>query len=176
MRNSERGSAMLVTMIIIAALFAGGVVLVSMQLASNKSSEVGRTGMTALYCAEAGLSAARPVVSSNQSSWAASLIASGATVPVTTEPTWLATGIGSHDLDGDGVADFQVYLLDNDDEISPTTNDRTVDVDSNIFIVSKCIKYADTPKTVMELINYVQQTGTCYESQEGGCSQQGNAN
>lgn len=175
-RERERGSAMLVTMIIIVALFAGGVVLVSMQLAANKSSETGRTGMTALYCAEAGLAAARPVVAANQPSWAAAIAASGATTPVTTEPTWLSTGIGSHDLDGDGAADFQVYLLDNDDEVAPTANDRTLDVDNNIFIVSKCIKYADTPKTVMELINYVQQSGTCYESQEGGCSQQGNAN
>src|ERR1044071_9447894 len=104
MRNRERGSAMLVTMIIIAALFAGGVVLVSMQLASNKSSEVGRTGMTALYCAEAGLSAARPVVAANQSNWATAIAASGASTPDTSEPSWLASGIGSHDLDGDGVA------------------------------------------------------------------------
>jgi hypothetical protein len=174
MRNRERGSAMLVTLIIIAALLAGAVVLVSMQLTSNKSSEIARTGNTALYCAEAGIAAARPVVAQNQSLWAASLIASGG--GDTTEPTWIATGIGSHDLDGDGNDDFEVYILDNDDEIAPTANDRTLDVDSKIFIVAKCTKYADTPKQVMELIEYQQQTGTCYESQEGGCSQQGNTN
>jgi hypothetical protein len=173
MRNPERGSAMLVTLIIIAALFAGAVVLVAMQLTSNKSSEIARTGNTAMYCAEAGLAAARPVVAANQTNWATALTASAA--GTTTEPSWLSTGIGSHDIDGDGSDDFEVYILDNDDETS-TSNNRAVDVDSRIFIVSRCKKYADTPKQIMELVNYEPQTGTCYESQEGGCSQQGNAN
>ncbi|HTL39076.1 MAG TPA: hypothetical protein VL326_38365 [Kofleriaceae bacterium] len=173
MRNPQRGSAMLVTLIIIAALLGGAVVLVSMQLTSNRSSELARTGNAAMYCAEAGLAAARPTVASSQTSWAASLAVSA--TGDTTEPSWLAAGIGSHDLDGDTVADFEVYILDNDDETS-TTNDRAVDVDNRIFIVSRCKKYGDTPKEVRELIEYVSQTGTCYESQEGGCSQQGNAN
>src|ERR1043165_4120546 len=168
MRNPQRGSAMLVTLIIIAALLGGAVVLVSMQLTSNRSSELARTGNAAMYCAEAGLAAARPTVASSQTSWAASLLLSGAVPSDTTEPTWLASGIGSHDLDGDGNADFEVYILDNDDETA-TTNDRTVDIDNRIFIVSRCIKYGDTPKEVRELIEYVSQTGTCYESQEGGC-------
>jgi len=175
MRNQQRGSAMLVTLIIIAALLGGAVVLVSMQLTSNRSSELARAGNAAMYCAEAGLSAARPTVAGSQSSWAASLLLSGATTPDTTEPTWLASGIGSHDLDGDGAPDFEVYILDNDDETT-TANDRTVDTDSRIFIVSRCKKYGDTPKEVRELIEYTAQQGTCYESQEGGCSQQGNAN
>lgn len=177
MRNRERGSAMLVTMIIIVALFAGAVVLVSMQLTSNKSSEIARTGMTSLYCAEAGLTAARSVVVANQgANWNTAIAASGGTTPNLNEPSWLITGIGSHDLDGDGSDDFSVYLLDNDDEVAPTANNRAVDVDSRIFVVSKCLKYPDTPKQVVELLEYAQQTGTCYESQEGGCSQQGNAN
>jgi hypothetical protein len=173
MRNQERGSAMLVTLIIIAALFAGAVVLVAMQLTSNKSSEIARTGNTAVYCAEAGLAAARPVVAAGQTNWATALTASAG--GDTTEPTWLSSGIGSHDIDGDGSGDFEVYLLDNDDETS-VANNRAADIDSRIFIVSRCKKYADNPKQVMELIEYQTQTGTCYESQEGGCSQQGNAN
>lgn len=173
-RNPERGSAMLVTMIVIVALLAGATVLVSMQIASNRSNETARTGMTSLYCAEAGLSAARPVVAipANETNWLAALAASGA--GTLTEPTWLSTGIGSHDLDGDGAADFEVYLLDNDDETT-TTNDRTVDIDKRFFIVSRCIKYPDMQKQVMELVE-TGQTGTCYKSQEGGCSQAGNAN
>jgi len=167
-RTRQRGSAMLVTLIIISALLAGAAVLVSMQISSSRSSDLSRTGMTATYCAEAGLSAARPVVASHYSSWAGSFYTGG----TITEPSWLSSGIGSHDLDGDGSADFIVYLVDNDDE---TPNDKSKDNDLRTFIVSKCIKYPDTPKAVEELVEF-KGGGTCYQSQEGGCSGNGNSN
>jgi len=68
-RIRQRGSAMLVTMIIISSLLAGAAVLVSMQLASNRSSDITRSGLSATYCAEAGLSAARSVVAANYNNW-----------------------------------------------------------------------------------------------------------
>src|SRR5258706_16321808 len=105
MRNSQRGSAMLVTMIIISSLLAGAAVLVSMQLASNRSSDVTRTGLAATYCAEAGLSAARQAVANNYADWQNQLAACNGLYPGA-EPAWVA-GL-NHDIDVPpvGVRDF----------------------------------------------------------------------
>jgi Tfp pilus assembly protein PilV len=168
-RTRQRGSAMLVTMIILAALLAGVTVLVSMQLSSTRSSDLTRTGAAGTYCAEAGLAAARPIVAANYSQWGAAIAAP------TTEPTWLSTGIGSHDIDGDGDVDFKVTLKDNDDELPPTANNTAVDSDLKIFIVSTCLKYKDSVKQVEELVQYTGG-GTCYQSQAGGCGGNNNGN
>jgi hypothetical protein len=151
---------MLVTLIIIAALLAGAAVLASMQISSSRASDISRTGMTSLYCAEAGLSAARPIVSASYVSW----------------NTWLAAGgdisssLTSLDLDGDGAADFSVKVVDNNDD-----TDQTSDNDLRVFIVSTCIKYPENPKTVEELVEYTGG-GKCYQSQQGGCGGNGNSN
>lgn len=165
-RNSQRGSAMLVTLILISALLGGAAVLVATQLAANRSTELVRTGTLSSYCAEAGLAAARPVVTASYASWSGSL---GTGV----EPAWIASAV-NHDLDGDGAADFVVTLKDNDDEASGT-NDLTRDNDLRIFIVSRCIKYGEVPKEIVELVQY-SGGGTCYQSQGGGCASNGNSN
>jgi hypothetical protein len=169
-RNPERGSAMLVTLIVITALLGGAAVMSSMQISSTRSAGITRTSTSATYCAESGLAAARSVVAAGYASWAGSLYTSG----TPSEPNWLSAGIGSHDLDGDGQDDFMVYLKDNDDEIGGTNN-PIVDNDQAVFIVSRCTKYADSVREVEEL---VQQTGggTCYQAQGGGCGGNGNSN
>ncbi|HSD88552.1 MAG TPA: hypothetical protein VLB44_13585 [Kofleriaceae bacterium] len=169
-RNSERGSAMLITMILVAAILAGAAVLVSLQLGSNRSTEVTRTGISALYCAEAGLAATRATIAANQTDWATYLGAKDAD-GTGTEPAWL-TPI-SHDLDGDGNPDFKVWLEDDFDEVG--TDVPTVDANSRVFIVSRCIKYVDLPREVRELVGY-QQASNCYNSQRGGCAGNGNMN
>jgi hypothetical protein len=166
---------MLVTLIVIAALLAGAGVLVSMQLGANRASDLTRNGMSSMYCAEAGLVAARPIVAANYPLWNAALLAgSGAG-----EPAWLYNGItqAGHDIDNpaDGVDDFTIYLRDNDDEVAPATNDPTHDSDLRVFIVSRCLKYTDTVQEVEELVHFTGG-GTCYQSQEGGCGGNGNAN
>lgn len=164
-RHPERGSAMLVTMIVIAAILAGATVLVSLQLAANRSTDLARTGISATYCAEAGLTASRADVAANQSTWA-DWLGTG------TEPTWLAGLV--HDVDGDGDADWVVTLEDNFDEI--TGGDIPgADVDNRIYIVSRCIMYPDSPREVRELIDYSTLTN-CYNSQKGGCGGNGNMN
>jgi hypothetical protein len=168
-RPTQRGSAMLVTLIVIAALLAGGAILVHMEIDSTRSSDVSRVGMSALYCAEAGLAAAAPIVAQQQAQWQSALAMSGSSTPDYTEPTWLATDIGSHDLDGDGVADFSVYLLDNDDEPPPATNDLTHDSDLAVYIVSRCIKYANAPQEVRELVRMSGGAG-CIGAMKGGCN------
>ena len=116
-RNAQRGSAMLVTMIVISSLLAGAAVLVSMQLASNRSSDLTRTGLEATYCAEAGLDAARSVVAANFSNWAASLAACGSGPYPCAEPAWLSSALGNQNLSGGSGSDYWVYIKDNDDEL-----------------------------------------------------------
>ncbi len=165
-RNSQRGSAMLVTMIVISSLLAGAAVLVSMQLASNRSSDLTRTGLAATYCAEAGLDAARSVVAANFSNWAASLAACGAGPYPCAEPAWLSSALGTQNLSGGAGSDYWVYIKDNDDELPPLPNNPQIDNDLRVFVVSRCIKYADTVKEVEELIQY-SGGGQDYRSQQG---------
>ena len=166
-RSGQRGRAMLVTLIIVSALIAGGAVLVSMQMSSNRGAEVTNTGTTALYCAEAGLAAARPLVISSYTSWTGNL---GTGV----EPSWLSTI--DHDVDNDNASahDFTITLKDNDDELSGT-NDTTVDQDLRIFVISTCNLFPDTPKQVMELVRY-SGGGQKYKAQAGGNAGNGNDN
>jgi hypothetical protein len=175
-RHPERGSAMLVTLILIAALLAGAAVLVSMQVSSTRSSEVTRTGTSSLYCAEVGLAAARTVVAANYTTWkaggSANFTAPTATTP--TEPSWLATGIGVHDANGDGAgSDYIVYLVDNDDETG--TQDYMTDNDLRVYVVSRCLLYPENTKEVRELVQY-SGGGKCYQAQQGGCGGNGNSN
>lgn len=166
-RNSERGSAMLVTLIVVASLLAGAAVLVATQLASSNAADLNRTSTAALHCAEAGLAAARPAVVTNAQLWNAALLAG-------TQPTWLNTAAIDHDIDDDGTSDFTVTIVDNDDEFSPLTNDLTVDNDLKIFIVSTCDKYPEAPKQVRELISF-SGGGKCFHGQKGGCGKNNNA-
>ena len=181
-RDRQRGSAMLVTLIVIVSLLAGAAAVVSMQLGSTRSTDLQKTGMTATYCAEAGLAAAAPVVAANYPAWNASLCTLRPTIGATpaltcgtstgnnAEPPFLATI--QHDLDGDGKPDFYIYLMDNDDEVP---NNVGSDQDLKVFIVSHCIAFPDTPKEVMELVQY-NGTGTCYNAQLGGCGGNNNGN
>jgi hypothetical protein len=176
-RQRERGSAMVVTLILITALLAGGGVLVSLQMTSTKSSDLTRTNMSAIFCAEAGLAAARPIVAQNYGAWKTNLCATYRTNPsACTEPAWLSTAInawGTHDIDGDGKADFELYIHDNDDEL-PTTN-LSVDNDLRVFVVARCIKYPDTVKQVEELVEHNGAFG-CIGNMIGGADGDGNSN
>lgn len=166
-RCAQRGSAMLVTLILIAALLGGAAVLVSTQLAASRSTDLVRMTMLSADCAEAGLVSARPVVLASYALWAGSL-------GTGTEPSWITSGV-NHDLDGDGAADFVITLKDNDDELPPLTNDPTTDNDRRIFVISRCIKYGEVPREVGELVQY-SGGGSCYQSQQGGCAGNGNSN
>lgn len=176
-RVSERGSAMLVTMVVITSLLAGAVVIVAMQLASGRSTDLTRTGLTSMYCAEAGLTAARSTITGNYDQWATTLPSTTLTPTIKPppQPAWLSNTAFSHDLDGDGVDDFEVTILDNDDEPANTANDLFADADLKVFVISTCTKFPDNPKQVRELIEY-KPAANCYASQEGGCNGRGNTN
>lgn len=163
-RNPQRGSAMLVTMIIIASLLAGASVLVSMQLASNRGSDLTRTGLESTYCAEAGLNVALPAVIANYNLWNAALAACNNVYPCLPEPAWLASL--NHSVTGGSGSDFVLSIRDNDDEFPPAPNDPLHDSDLRIFIVSRCVKYGETIKEVEELVEY-SGGGQNYKTQQG---------
>jgi hypothetical protein len=171
-RNSERGSAMLVTMIIIAALLAGAAVLASMQLSSNRSTELTRNGLAALYCAEAGLSSARATVATNQSLWDAALVANcgDGNCATLVEPSWITALNRDIDSPADGIADFTVSIRDNDDDANYDD-----DSDDTVFIVARCIKYPDSPRVVEQLLLY-KPAANPYGCQAGGVNSRGNDN
>jgi hypothetical protein len=179
-RRREAGSAILITLVIILALLGGGAVLVSMQLHATKSAGVVREKIGGTMCAEAGLAAARALVAANYQSWGPSLCnpppprgTGTCTIgAVASEPSWLAAV--DHDLDDDGVADFVLTLVDNDDE-APATNNMAVDNDLQVFVVATCVKNPELPVTVSELVQFTPG-GTCYPTQLGGCAGTGNNN
>jgi type II secretory pathway pseudopilin PulG len=171
---------MLVTLIIISSLLAGAVVLVSMQLASNRSTDLSRSSVTALYCAEAGLHAARLAVGAAASTDLDAAVAASA-AGTTTEPAWLTTAInanGDHDVNGDNAGpDFHVYLKDNDDEVvNSVTNNLADDIDNKVWVVSVCDPYPETPQSVSELLSIPVQVGKMYDWQSGGAFGNNNYN
>jgi hypothetical protein len=169
MRSSERGSAMLMTMVLLVAILAGGAIMVSVQLKTSRSQDLTRKTVSATYCAEAGLEAARPIVQANYRSWNAALAHPGV------EPDFLVTALGAHDIDGDGIADYTITLADNADELPPATNDPTSDSDLKIFIISTCIQFGEVPRQISELL-VLNSYAYCYQPQLGGCGGNGNAN
>lgn len=176
-RAKQRGSAMLVTMIIIAALLAGAAVLASMQVNANRSTEITRNGLAALYCAEAGLTLGKKHVVMGYGAWSTALTANCADGVCETlvEPTFLDTTQFSHDVDGGTPSvDFRVYIRDNDDEAAGP-QDYRVDTDDTVFVVSRCLKFPDTPRQVEMLLKY-SPAMNCYDSQEGGCNSRNNSN
>lgn len=169
-RRPERGTAILITLIVIVALLGGGAVLVGMQMSSTRSTEVARSNMTALYCAEAGLNAARrPVLAgyTADGTW-------GNFLGTGTQPTYVDAANIDHDLDGDGGDDFLITLEDNDDEIGFTAA-PTIDNDLHIYIVSTCTKFPENRKQVRELIRF-KVAQQYYNAQQGGIGGNNNAN
>lgn len=152
------------TMIVIAALLAGGAVLLGMQLSSSRSTGVVKSSTSALHCAESGLIAGRKVVEASYAIWNSGLCnpapprGTGTCVIGTpaSEPVWLREPAVPHDLDGDGNPDFVLTLVDNVDD-SP--NDPTTNSDQEVQIISTCIMYPDTPAQVTEHVRYDAVTG-----------------
>jgi hypothetical protein len=168
-RRAERGSVMVLVMIILVSLLAGGAIALQLQLSSTKQVGFASSSRRSLYCAEAGLARARGTIANFQALWN-NMIDSDPT----NDPTWYPI-VGDIDDPPDGVNDFEVTLRDNDDE-PVGSNDPNVDSDLRVFIVSRCTKYPDTPKEVLELAIY-NRGADMYRNQSGqGAGNTGNAN
>lgn len=167
-RRGERGSIMLVVAMVLVALLAGGGIALYVQVSSTRSTGYLASSRAALYCAEAGLAVGRRVIGMNVGDWPAILDNSDSN-----NPSWYPlTG----DLDGDGEADYEVTIRDNDDELPPDPNNPMTDNDLTVFVVSRCTRYPETPREVFELVSY--STGSAgYRNQAGqGTGNTGNAN
>ncbi len=155
----QRGAAMLLVATILVALLAGGGVALYIQLQSTKSAGLVKSARSSLFCAEAGLAAARPIIARNHAGWADVL-----DEDPRNDPDWYPiTG----DIDDDGTPDFEVTIRDNDDERLPSANNTAVDIDRRVFAVARCTKNADVTREVSELI-VVASGRHVYRNQDGG--------
>ena len=164
-RHRERGSAMLVTLILIAALLAGGAVLLAVQRNATRSDDVARGGMSGLYCAEAGLNAMRANIQPHFSHWQVGL------PHRSNQPgsEWL-TAI-SHDIDGEPGDDIAVTIQDN---LEPD-EDEANDSDLQILVKVRCIKNLETQTEVAELLKFTPGSQP-YGMQAGGGNEGMNSN
>jgi hypothetical protein len=170
MVGRERGTVLVIVMAILAALLAGGAVVVHLQVADLRMAGLVRTARAALYCSEAGLSTARPILAGNMGDWPRVLDADA-----TNNPAWYPIS-GDLDAPADGVIDWIVTVEDNDDEFSPSLNDPNVDTDGTIFAISTCQKYPLSPRQIVEAINFAGAVSN-YRAQAGqGQGGTGNAN
>jgi hypothetical protein len=169
-RTQERGAALMVVMIVMAALMTAGGLAIYVSSSEIKSTGYVATSRQALFCAEAGLAASRSVVTANYASWGLALDGDSGN-----DPLWYP--IQGHLSDTpSGDPDYEVTIRDNDDEHSPAPNDPTKDSDLQVYVQATCLKYPDTPRTVTELIQY-QGNGYVYRNQSGqGGGNTGNAN
>jgi hypothetical protein len=154
---------MVVVITILAALLVAGGYALYLQLNDTKSTGYVTREREALYCAEAGLVSGRAYAAANQAIWNDLLDGDASNDP----DDYPLQG----DVDGDGEADFQVTIEDNHDE--PGTNDPTHDNDLQVFVVSECLKDEDSPRKLMELVQF-DTGGHHYRNQSGGGEQNAN--
>jgi len=167
--RSETGTVLVLVLTVLAALLAGAAVALRLQTSDTKAAGLANSARTSLYCAEAGLAASRPIVAAHFSTWEDVLDG-------TPFPPWYPIQ-GDIDIPADGVDDYIVTLVDNDDEFAPLPLDPTRDNDLKIYVTSRCVKYPDYPRVVTELIQF-QGGGGCVNRNVGGagCGNSGNVN
>lgn len=168
--SSQRGAAMMVVMIVMAALMTAGGLAIYVSSSETRSTGYVASSRQALFCAEAGLAAARDTITGNYASWSLALDDDD-----TNDPPWYPV-TGHVDDAATGDADYEVRIRDNDDEQAPSPNDPTKDSDLQVYVESTCLKYPDAPRMVTELIQYTGG-GYVYRNQAGqGGGNTGNSN
>jgi hypothetical protein len=161
---------MLLVSIILIALLSGGAIALYIQMSANKQVGLTSKSRASLYCAESGLVEARATVGAFYSLWNDLLDGDPSN-----DPAWYPFR-GDIDEPKDGIMDYEVTVRDNDDEPSTVPNDPARDNDLKIFIISRCTKYPDAPREVLELVIY-DQGQQQYRNQSGqGSGNTGNAN
>jgi len=157
--RGQRGAAMLLVASLLVALLAGGGVALYVQLQSTKGAGLVKASRASLYCAEAGLSFARSIISLNYLTWSLALDS----LP-TNDPAWYPIAV---DIDGDAVNDVVVTIRDNEDELPPAVNNPARDNDRQVFAVSRCTKHTAASPEIVELL-LVAGGGHAYRDQGGG--------
>jgi hypothetical protein len=161
---------MLLVVVLLTSLLAAAATAGYLISIETRSTAMVTTQRRALFCAEAGLAAARDVMLAGHASWDSVLDGAAGN-----DPAWYPVR-GRTDGADVGPPDFEVTLRDNDDEVAPFADDPTHDNDLRVFMVSRCLRHTDTPRTVIELIED-RITGEAYRSQGGrGALNTGNGN
>jgi hypothetical protein len=152
---------MILVVTILAALLAGAATALYLQINSTRAAGVSNRTRSALYCAEAGLARARIDIASNPDDWAAILD------PNEPDPAYYPIRGDLVDDNDTTTWDYEVTVEDNPDEFPPNPEDPTVDSDERIIIRSKCVKYSNTPREVLEVISLEANPGTNYKEGAG---------
>lgn len=155
----QRGTAMLLIATLLIALLAGGGVALYLQLQSTKGADMIKSSRTSLYCAEAGLAIARPLIALNYALWPVLL-----DDRTDNNPSWYPI-TGSMDEDPEN--DYEVTIRDNHDEVPPAANDPLRDNDRQAFLVGRCLNNPAVSRQVTELVR-ASGGGHVYRSQAGG--------
>jgi hypothetical protein len=164
----QRGAAALALLLVLCSVAAMlGALAIRGAVADQRIAGAQRRSRTAFYCAEAGLQASRAWFAGNYGQWNAMFDTSHA--PPAGYPV-------SADIDGDGLADYQVTLRDNVDEFPPLANNPLQDNDLTAVMVSRCASATLGNRTVEEIV-VVNTRGTSYRTQAGhGSNHAGNEN
>ncbi len=166
----QRGSALMTSLIILSGLLVAAGASVYLMTAETRSTGYTAMSRRSLFCAEGGLAMARPIVAANYATWDAVLDGDPSN-----DPPWYPI-TGYLEANATGTPDFTVTLKDNDDELPPLTNDANRDNDLMVFLVSRCTRYPEHPRTVMQLVEYTA-AGHTYRNQAGqGGFNTGNTN
>jgi hypothetical protein len=145
--DRERGSTTILVLVVLTALLAAGAVSVYLQLGNTRAVGMVRSSRVSTYCAEAGLASARSLLLNNYTAWNDILD------PAKDDPSWYGPdgihGEAGDDADGD---DWVVTISDNDDEFP--TPDPTHDNDLKILVHARCLMDPETPREIVEMIEY----------------------
>jgi hypothetical protein len=169
MRRERGGATLLLILVLLAFSALVGALAVRGASGDLQMAASQRANRSSLYCAEAGLNAARPILASAYGQWN-SIFATGKATGI----TYPVTG----DLDGDGQIDYSVTIADNIDE---AVNNPLVDSDLTAVITAVCVSPTlsggASNRTLAQIISYTGQLGTDYRFQAGhSSSHSGNAN
>jgi hypothetical protein len=150
--------ALLIVLVISAVAAMMGALAIRGAVTELRASGAERSARLGFYCAEAGIEAARGFFAANYPQWSA---------------MFSGTALGGYpvsgDLDGDGVADYQVTLRDDVDEFPPLQNDPLHDSDLVAIMVSRCVNPSMSPRQLEEIVVY-NGRGTDYRTQSGHSS------
>jgi hypothetical protein len=192
--NSERGSAVLTTMIMIAVIMGVVVAVLSYTNAERlRTINLARKPLRA-SCAESGLQLAKAHFGRQFNQWNLFLSQPGIYDPIYSShhyedpdpddqvpPDFKSAFFQSNnprlfaDLDADGELDVFIYARDNQDEFTigpPTFHNPQRDNDQNIIVGAVCFSRTLTPRTTMDPPPLLTAEGILsYNSSVQGCTQ-----
>jgi PilX N-terminal len=171
-RREKGGATMLLILVLLAFSALMGALAVRGATGDMQMSASQRQNRSAFYCAEAGLNAARGIISANFTQWN-TMLAGGTPVGF----TYPIVG----DIDGLAGNDYSVTIKDNIDEFPPAANNPADNKDLTVIMVSTCISTTITggaqQRTLEQIVQYSGNLGTDYRYQAGHSStHSGNVN